>query len=104
VDDQHHFREMFHEEIKDEGYSVMSVSNVASAKRYMKESKPHLVLLDLYLNGFEGWDLLCDIKKRVTTLPVLILTASDNYRDDPRASLSDGYIVKNVMALKTLKQ
>ena len=52
----------------------MSVSNVASAKRYMKESKPHLVLLDLYLNGFEGWDLLCDIKKKGH-----YLTCSDTY-------------------------
>jgi len=43
-------------------------------------------------------------KKMAPKLPVLIITAYDNYRDDPRASLADGYIVKNFKAFNTLKQ
>jgi CheY-like chemotaxis protein len=62
------------------------------------------VLLDLYLNGFEGWDLLRDTKKLAPKLPVLIITAYDNYRDEPRASLADGYIVKDFKIFDTLKQ
>jgi DNA-binding NtrC family response regulator len=104
VDDQAHLRELFHEEMQDEGYNAVSVGDPESARGHVQDSEPDLVLLDLYLNGREGWDLLRDIKKMAPKSPVLIITAYDNYRDDPRASLAAGYIVKNFKAFRTLKQ
>ena len=104
VDDQPHLRELFHEEMQDEGYNAVSVDDPESARSHVKDLEPDLVLLDLYLNGFEGWDLLRDIKGMAPKLPVLIVTAYDNYRDDPRAAIADGYIVKNFKAFKILKQ
>ena len=104
VDDQPNVRELFKEEMQDEGYGVISVGDAEAARRLVKDFKPNLVLLDLYLNGFEGWELLRDIKKSDPDLPVLIVTAYDNYHDDPRTSEADGYIVKNLMAFETLKQ
>ena len=104
VDDQPHLRELFREEILDDGYSVACAGDADSARMCLKESRPDLVLLDLYLNGFESWDLLHDIKQSDPHLPVLIVTAYDSYRHDPRASEADGYIVKDFDAFETLKQ
>jgi len=104
VDDQPHLRELFSEEMLDEGYSVVGADDAEAAKRVVKQSRPDLVLLDLYLNGFEGWDLLRDIKQSDPHLPVLIVTAYDNYHDDPRTAKADGYIVKDFNAFGRLKR
>lgn len=104
VDDQPHLQQLFSEELVDEGHRAVSAPDAESVKRYLKDSKPDLVLLDLYLNGFEGWNLLHNIKSKYPHLPVLIVTAYDSYVDDPRASQADGYMIKNFTALNGLKE
>jgi DNA-binding response OmpR family regulator len=104
VDDQPHLQELFSQELVDEGYEVASLSDAESVSGYLRDSKPDLVLLDLYLNGFEGWDVLHDIKSRFPQLPVLIVTAYDSHVDDPRVSEADGYVIKSFIALDDLKQ
>lgn len=43
VDDQPHMQQLLCEELMDEGYSVESVANAESVKRYLGDSKPDLV-------------------------------------------------------------
>ena len=76
------------------GYRISSVGDSEAARQYLRDVMPDLVLLDLYLNGFEGFDILHDIKSMYPHLPVLIMIAYDNYADDPRLSEADGYVVK----------
>ncbi|EFK10257.1 response regulator receiver domain protein [delta proteobacterium NaphS2] len=102
VDDQPHLRELIGESLQEQGYRVVGAGNATKAREVFKQSNPDLVLLDLYLKGFQGWDLLRQFKKQDPHLPVLIVTAYDNYRDDPRLAEADGYIVKNFAALETL--
>ena len=104
VDEQPHLRELFSEELEDEGYRVVSIGNAESLSRYLGDSKPDLVLLDLYLNGFEGWVVLHDIKAKHPHLPVLIVTAYDSYADDPRLSQADGYVIKSFPGFDGLKR
>ena len=79
VDDQSYIQELFSQELMDDGYNVLSTGDAESAKVYVENSKPDLVLLDLCLNGFEGWDLLHDIKSKYPHLPIIIVTAYDTY-------------------------
>ena len=81
----------------------MSTGDAESAKVCLENSKPDLVLLDLFLNGFEGWNVLHEIKRKDPHLPVLIVTAYDTYADDPRLSQADGYMVKSFVHLDELK-
>lgn len=104
VDDQPHLQELFSQELMGEGYSVVSIADAESAKEYLVDSKPDLVLLDLYLNGFDGWDVLRDIKSKEPHLPVLIVTAYDSYVADPRVSQADGYVVKSFVHFDELKR
>ena len=104
IDDQPYIQELFSQELMNEGYGVVSAGDAESAKVYVENSKPDLVLLDLYLNGLEGWDVLHDIKSKDPHLPVLIVTAYDTYADDPRLSQADGYMVKSFVHLDELKQ
>lgn len=104
IDDQPHLQELIALEVMDEGHRVVSVCDAESAKAYLDDSKPDLVLLDLYLNGFEGWDVLRDIKRRDPHVPVIIVTAYDSYGNDPRLTQADGYVVKSSVAFDELKQ
>ena len=104
VDDQSCVRELLSEELVQEGHRVSSVSDTKFIWQHLTDSRPDLVLLDIYLDGCTRWDLLRDIKNREPDLPVLIFTANDSFAEDPRVSQADGYVIKGFVALDTLKQ
>jgi len=95
IDDQPYVRELLSEELADEGYRVASAGDANSALKRLKASNPDLVVLDLYLEGANGFAVLHDIKKQHPGLPVVIFTAYDSYVDDPRLSQADGYAIKS---------
>jgi two-component system response regulator (stage 0 sporulation protein F) len=104
IDDQPYLRELFSLELVDEGYGVEIIPSAESAILRIRHSKPDLVLLDLYLDGFEGWDVLRQIKRWNPDTPVLIVTAYDNYTDDPRLSNAHRYVLKSFSNLTELKK
>ena len=104
VDDQPCVRELISEELAQEGHRVSSVSDAKLIWQHLTDSRPDLVLLDIYLDGCTRWDLLRDIKNRDPDLPVFIFTAYDSFAEDPRLSQADGYVIKSFVALDTLKQ
>ena len=95
VDDQTCIQQLIAENLLLEGYEVATAGDPGSAERHIQSSRPDLVLLDLYLDGPEGFPLLADIKRQYPHLPVIILTAYDSYREDARLSKADGYVVKS---------
>lgn len=102
VDDQPHMKELFSGDLIDEGHQVVWVGDAESARKCLDSSLPDMVLLDLYLEGFDGWEVLHDIKNWNPNLPVLIVTAYDSFMDDPRVSQADGYIVKSFTHLNEI--
>lgn len=104
VDDQPHLQALFAEELRDEGHQVIGAVDSEKAEMYFEDLKPDLVLLDLYLDGFQGWNVLNEIKSKNPDIPVLIVTAYDSYMDDPRLSQADGYLVKSFSHLEYMKQ
>jgi CheY-like chemotaxis protein len=104
IDDQPCVRELIAEELTDEGYQVNGVVDAEEVGKHLKTSQPDLVLLDLYLKGFEGWDVLRTIKNRQPHVPVIIFTAYDSFSKDPRSALADGYLIKSFNAFDKLKE
>jgi len=102
VDDQPCVRQLLSEELICDGYRVAGADDAESVWRHLRSSRPDLVLLDLYLDGQDGFKVLHNIKKKDPHLPVIIYTAYDSYREDPRLSEADGYLIKSI-ALDELK-
>jgi DNA-binding response OmpR family regulator len=96
IDDQLCVRELISEELILEGYQVHSVGDVESVREHLQFFQPDLVLLDLYLEGPEGFGLLEEIKRQHPYPPVIIVTAYDSYVDDRRLSRADGYVIKSI--------
>lgn len=103
IDDQQCIRELLSEELALEGYQVHSVGDAESVMEHLLFSQPDLVLLDLYLEGPEGFGLFEEIKRQCPHLPVIIVTAYDSFMNDPRLSHADGYVIKSI-DLDPLKQ
>jgi CheY-like chemotaxis protein len=97
VDDQACVRELISEELASEGYIVTSAADAESVKGHLKFSQPDLVLLDLFLDGPDGIRVFHHIKRRYAGLPVIIHTAYDSYREDPRLSAADAYVIKSAV-------
>jgi len=88
-------QDLYISELMDNNYTIMSAEDIEKARVYIDSFKLDLVILDLYINGFNGWDLLEEIKHKCPDLPVLIVTAYDNLMNDPRAIQADAYLVKD---------
>ena len=103
VDDQRCIRKLLSEELSCEGYRVHGVGDVALVSGHLRFSRPDVVLLDLYLDEADGFGVFAEIKRYAPDLPVIIFTAYDSYREDPRLSQADGYVIKS-MVLDELKE
>jgi len=82
--------------LSNKGFSVNHVSKGQQALRAVQDDKPDLVTLDLGLPDMDGLDVLRQIRKLDSELPVLILTARDSV-DDKVSGLdlgADDYLCK----------
>jgi two-component system response regulator (stage 0 sporulation protein F) len=96
IDDQPFIGELLSEELAEEGHHINYIGDSDHVMGSIEESRPDIILLDLYLQGFEGWDLLDRIKAYDASVPVLIVSAYDNFVNDPRLADADGYFVKDI--------
>jgi len=104
VDDQPYMQHLFTVELTEKNYTIITAENIEKARTYLDSVKLNLVILDLYINGFKGWDLLEEIKQEHPGLPVLIVTAYDNLMNDPRAKKADGYLIKDFDNINNIGQ
>jgi len=104
VDDQPYLCELFPHELMGEDCRITCASTIESVKKCLAGSTPDVVLLEISLHGFEGWEVLHYIKTEHPHVSVVIVTSYDNYLDDPRACEADGYMLKDFIHLELLKE
>ena len=95
VDDEEHIRFLYSEELADEGYQVVTVSNGFKLLEKIEREKPDLVVLDIRLRDYDGLDLLQSIKNSFYHMPVGFCTAYDTYKDDMKSVDADFYVVRS---------
>jgi DNA-binding NtrC family response regulator len=103
VDDQTFFTDVLKEALGEEGHCIQAVCDGQEVMEHLNRSPVDMVLLDLFLEEVKGWEVLRSIKADRPHLPVVIFTAYDTYRDDPRLSEAAAYVVKS-FDLKELKE
>ncbi len=95
VDDEENIRQLYKEEFEEMGYEVTTVSDGAQALAAMAASKFDLVTLDMRMPGTDGIDTLRRMKEKDSSLPVIISTAYEEYKQDFGSWCSDAYVVKS---------
>jgi two-component system response regulator MtrA len=74
VEDEAHVRELVSYTLQGAGYRVQAAQNGASALESARRSPPDLVLLDIRLPDFDGWEV-CQRLRAESDVPILIITA-----------------------------
>jgi CheY-like chemotaxis protein len=79
VEDEANILKLVSVNLLSRGYQVFEAKNGTEALTQLRVSQPSLMVLDIKLSDFTGWELLKRIKTEpliVKTFPVLIMTAS----------------------------
>lgn len=96
--------------LKREGYNVLSATSGLSGLDVLRSSSVDLVLLDIMMDGLDGWEVLERIRsdERTAQVPVIILTArrylEDKEQAERHACQYDDYVVKPFVVSDLLGQ
>ena len=84
VEDEAAIREILSELLRDAGYEVDEAADGLEGVEKFRTGDYSLVLLDLMLPGLDGYGV-CEIIRRESSVPVIILTALDDERSQVKA-------------------
>ena len=96
IDDQPLLAKWLGEDLLDEKYQISRITDIDDIHNDIAEIKPDIIFLDIWLGGFERWDILNQIKLISPNIPILILGSYDSIAGDPRLDKADGYIIKDI--------
>ncbi|NOT08317.1 MAG: response regulator transcription factor [Gemmatimonadales bacterium] len=87
-----------------EGYEVLHAESGTEGLALAREQAPDLLVLDLRLPGRSGYEVLRDLRRGGSDVPVLILTAKGEEADKVQGFRlgADDYVVKPVGVLEFL--
>ena len=92
--------------LHDAGYEVITVNNGSAAMKRIAESKPDLIVLDVYMPGYGGLEVCQRIRESEETarIPVLLTVGKlEPFKpDEVRRVRADAYIVKPFEASELL--
>lgn len=94
---------LYRDELGEEGYEVIPVTETAQAIQSIEAQKPGLMVMEAGLYGRNGIRLLQDIRSAYPELPVILCTADPSFKMEPTALIADDVILKG-MSVSELKQ
>lgn len=95
IDDEENIRLLYKEELADEGYEVSVAASAQEALAKIEAERPDLITLDIRMPGVDGIEFLKLLRERDRDLPVIIVTAYGEYKQDFSVWASDAYVVKS---------
>ena len=95
VDDEENIRELYREEFEEMGFEVTTVADAIQALALMNTKTFDLVTLDMRMPDMDGIEALRKMKEKNSSLPVIICTAYEEYKQDFGSWSSDAYVVKS---------
>ncbi|MCS6963645.1 response regulator transcription factor [Thermoflexus sp.] len=95
IDDDALLRDLLTRALIQNGYEVLAVGTGSEGLSLFDLHNPDVVILDVLLPDIEGWEV-CRRIRRVSTVPILFLTALEEIPDRVRGLVlgGDDYIVK----------
>jgi len=95
VEDDKNQRLLYEQELKLEGYVVVTASDGKDALGKIQEQLPDLIVMDINMPKMDGIETMGKILGKNKEIPVIINTAYSNYKDNFMTWAADAYIVKS---------
>ena len=73
---------IFDRYLRDSSFRMVPARSLRDARRALAVETPHLIVLDILLEGEDSWKFLADLKSRETTkhIPVIVVSSVDDRR------------------------
>ncbi|MBN1299412.1 MAG: response regulator [Actinobacteria bacterium] len=95
VEDDMPIRNLYKEELIDEGYEVLTAHDGVAGYQLFKSSKPDLITLDIKMPNMNGLELLDKIRKENKEVPIIIYSAYGEFTQNFSTWAADEYLVKS---------
>jgi len=97
IDDEEHIRLLYSEELSEAGYAAITAEDGHRLLERIEDERPDAIILDIKLQceGYDGLDLLQEIRGTYFDLPVILCTAYDTFREDIKTISADSYVIKS---------
>ena len=95
VEDDKNQRLLYEQEVKHDGYEVVTESDGKEALGKVQEQLPDIVIMDINMPKMDGIEAMGRILSKNKKVPVVINTAYSNYKDSFMSWAADAYIVKS---------
>ena len=96
VEDEEGLRLLYEEELKGEGYEVLTAKNGKEAIQQLEAEKPDLIILDIVMPVMDGMEALGKIVGRDRKIPIILNSSYPGYREDFMTWAADAYITKSI--------
>ena len=98
VEDNADMRELFCTVLSDSGYHTIPASDGIDALNIMEKEYIDLIVADIMMPHMNGYELVQSLRDAGYTLPILIVTAKDQFEDMQRAFHvgTDDYMIKPI--------
>lgn len=87
--------------LKFEGFETITANNHASLAEileFIQQEQPAMILLDIHLQQFSGFELLANLRNDPQLSPIKVLiTSGSDYRERCQAAGADGFLLKPYM-------
>lgn len=96
VEDERKVADALRSRLESEGHDVLAAATGRDGLELSRTGAVDLIVLDRMLPGFDGLEILADVRRRDRDLPVLVLTARDAIADRVAGldAGADDYLVK----------
>lgn len=91
VDDEQSIRDAMSGLLQDEGYITRTAESGQQALDMVAEKTPDLVLLDIWMEGMDGLEVLSRLKRRVPELPVVMISGHGTIETAVQATMKGAY-------------
>ncbi len=95
VEDDNNQRLLYEQELRYDGYKVVTATNGKEALEKVQEQLPDIVIMDINMPKMDGIEAMGRILSANKNIPVIINTAYSNYKDSFMSWAADAYIVKS---------
>ena len=95
VDDEEPLLLFYKDELKDEGYELLTARNGREAILQLEKGKPDLVVLDIVMPVMDGMEALGRILWKNRKIPIILHTSYSHYKEDFMSWAADGYVMKS---------
>ncbi|MHC4138241.1 MAG: response regulator [Planctomycetota bacterium] len=95
VEDDNNQRLLYEQELKLEGYEIVTASDGKEALERVQEQLPDIIIMDINMPKMDGIEAMGRILSKKKEIPIIINTAYSNYKDNFMSWAADAYIVKS---------